>query len=479
MALDSGGGVRGGREVSNFGGNVRFRPGRLAVPRSEAEVCRLVLEHRADGVRVAGSRHAWSPLIRTSGLLLDLRHLDAVRLYEEGGRVLVSVGGGCRISRLLAYLNDRGLTLPSVGLITEQTVAGAISTATHGSGRHSLSHYVQRVRLVHFDGGGSEVVVRCIDSGEELRAVRCSLGAMGVITEVVFAVVPQYRVQEQLVPAGTLPEVLRMESETPLQQFFLVPHLWRFYVQRRAETAEPGGRLTDQLYRLYWFLMMDIGLHLVVLLMAVFLRSRGVVRLFFSTLMPWTVVTSWRPIDRSDRQLVMEHELFRHVEEELFVRRSDLPSAMALVEDLLRVADDRTWRLSEASSEQLRRVGLLGDVSEIEGCWSHHYPICVRRVRVDDALISMSSGGSEDWYSISLINYQRESAEFWRFAGFVGAALMRIYGARPHWGKWFPEGELRLEHYPELGRFCELVRHCDPAGVFRRGFVGQLPGMSE
>ncbi|MFN5585747.1 MAG: FAD-dependent oxidoreductase, partial [Planctomyces sp.] len=80
MALDSGGGVRGGREVSNFGGNVRFRPGRLAVPRSEAEVCRLVLEHRADGVRVAGSRHAWSPLIRTSGLLLDLRHLDAVRL---------------------------------------------------------------------------------------------------------------------------------------------------------------------------------------------------------------------------------------------------------------------------------------------------------------------------------------------------------------------------------------------------------------
>lgn len=479
MVWESGGAGLGGREVSNFGGNVRFRPARVELPRTEAEVCRLVQEHGSDGVRVMGSRHAWSALIRTSGLLLDLRHLDGVRLHEDGGRMLVSVGGGCRIARLLGYLNDRGLTLPSVGLITEQTVAGAISTGTHGSGRHSLSHYVQRVRLVHFDTGGREVVVRWIEGGEELRGVRCSLGAMGVITEVVFAVVPQYRVQEQLVPAGSLSEVLGMEAETPLQQFFLIPHLWRFYVQRRAETAAYGGRLTDQLYRVYWFLVMDLGLHLVVLLTAVFLRSRGLVRLFFSTLMPWTVVTSWRPIDRSDRMLVMEHELFRHVEEELFVRRADLASAMALVQDLLRLGDDRTWRLSEVSCEQLRRVGLLGEVSEIEGIWSHHYPICVRRVCVDDALISMSAGGEEDWYSISLINYQRGSAEFWRFAGFVGAALMRIYGARPHWGKWFPEGELRLEHYPELGKFCELVKRCDPAGVFRRGFVSQLPGLGE
>ena len=58
MVSDSGLCGRGVREVSNFGGNVRFRPARLAVPRSEGEVCRLVQEHRADGVRVMGSRHA-------------------------------------------------------------------------------------------------------------------------------------------------------------------------------------------------------------------------------------------------------------------------------------------------------------------------------------------------------------------------------------------------------------------------------------
>jgi len=476
---ESVGNWQGGREVSNFGGNVRFRPGRLAVPRSESEVCRLVQEHRGDGVRVVGSRHAWSPLIRTSGLLLDLRYLDVCRLYEDGDRLLVAVGGGCQIWKLLAYLNERDLTLPSVGLITEQTVAGAISTATHGSGRHSLSHYVQRIRLVHFDASGGGVEARWIEGGEELQAARCGLGAMGVITEVVFSVVPQYRVQEQMVVARSLSDVLSMEAETPLQQFFLIPHLWQFYVQRRRETLDPGGRLTDQLYRVYWFLAMDLGLHLVVLLTAVFLRSRGLVRLFFSKLLPWTVVTSWRPTDRSDRQLVMEHELFRHVEEELFVRRADLGPALALVEDLLRLGDDRAWRLSGETCDQLRRVGLLGEVSEIEGCWTHHYPICVRRVRADATLISMSAGGTEDWYAISLINYQRGSEDFYRFAGFVGAALIRIYGARPHWGKWFPEAELRAELYPELGKFIEQVKRCDPGGVFRRGFVSQLPGMSE
>ena len=468
-----------GSEVTNFGGNVRFRPGRLVMPRTESEVCRLVLQHRADGVRVVGSRHAWSPLIRTEGLLLDLRHFDSVRLFEDAGQLLVSVGAGCQIFRLLQALNRSGLTLPSVGLITEQTVAGAISTATHGSGRHSLSHYVQRLRVVQFNSAGDGVEARWIEDGAELRAARCSLGAMGVVTEVVFSVVPQYRIQEQMVAAGSLTEVLHMEQETPLQQFFLIPHLWSFYVQRRCESTERGGRLTDELYRVYWFLVMDLGLHLIVLLTAVFLRSRSLVKLFYSKLLPWAIVSSWKPVDRSDRQLVMEHELFRHIEEELFVRRRDLATALALVRDLLRVADDRSWRLSEESCNQLRQVGLLGEVSEIEGQWSHHYPICVRRVRADAAMISMSAGDGEDWYSISLISYERSRPEFLRFAGFVGAALIRLYGARPHWGKWFPEGEFRADLYSELPEFLSWVRRADPEGVFHRGFTGRVLGLSE
>ena len=127
----------------------------------------------------------------------------------------------------------------------------------------------------------------------------------------------------------------------------------------------------------------------------------------------------------------------------------------------------------------LKEKYLSGEVSEIEGQWSHHYPICVRRVRADAAMISMSAGDGEDWYSISLISYERSRPEFLRFAGFVGAALIRLYGARPHWGKWFPEGEFRADLYSELPEFLSWVRRADPEGVFHRGFTGRVLGLSE
>ena len=71
--------------------------------------------------------------------LIDMRHFNYVRVHKEAGETYATVGGGCQIKHVLAALNKKGLTTPSVGLITEQTIAGAISTGTHGSGKHSLS----------------------------------------------------------------------------------------------------------------------------------------------------------------------------------------------------------------------------------------------------------------------------------------------------------------------------------------------------
>ena len=76
-------------------------------------------------------------------------------------------------------------------------------------------------------------------------------------------------------------------------------------------------------------------------------------------------------------------------------------------------------------------------------------------------------------------SYERSRPEFLRFAGFVGAALIRLYGARPHWGKWFPEGEFRADLYSELPEFLSWVRRADPEGVFHRGFTGRVLGLSE
>lgn len=79
--------------------------------------------------------------------------MRAVEVHRADGAVVaVTAGAGCRMKHLLQTLHRRtDATLPSVGLITEQTVAGVISTATHGSGRHSLSHYVEQLRVAAYD----------------------------------------------------------------------------------------------------------------------------------------------------------------------------------------------------------------------------------------------------------------------------------------------------------------------------------------
>ena len=106
--------------------------------------------------------------------------------------------------------------MPSVGFITEQSVAGAISTGTHGSGRHSLSHYVQSIRVARYDRQTGNAVVEEIETGDALLAARCSLGCLGVILSVTMSCRPRYRVEEHFAEYDNLGEVIDAEDVYPI-----------------------------------------------------------------------------------------------------------------------------------------------------------------------------------------------------------------------------------------------------------------------
>ncbi|MYH49280.1 MAG: FAD-binding protein [Gammaproteobacteria bacterium] len=231
---------RGISQVRNFGGNIRFRPRKRYLPKDEDDVLRILDEHRTGTVRVIGAGHSWNGGIETSDALLDLRHLRRIRVHSDRRRV--SVGGGCRIAEVLAHLAPCGLTLPSIGLIARQSVAGAVATGTHGSGRHSMSHYVESMRIACYDADG-EAEVRTVDSGQTLRAARCSVGALGVVVEVTLKCVPQYYVCERCVWRPDLDAVLDNESVAPLQQFYLMPRTWAYLEHERSVASDnrPSG----------------------------------------------------------------------------------------------------------------------------------------------------------------------------------------------------------------------------------------------
>ena len=266
------------KRVANFGRNVDFTPRRRYAPRTEDDVLRILDDHRDGTIRAIGAGHSWNPGIETPDALVDLKHLRHARV--SGDRTRVTAGAGIRIGALLKHLSKRGLALPSLGLIDRQTVAGAVATGTHGSGRRSMSHHVESMRIACY-GANGRATVRTVDSGPELRAARCSIGAMGIVVEVTLRCVPQYHVRERCVWRRDLDEALDAESRAPLQQLYLIPHSWRLLAHERRVDPRNRRSALAPLYRVYWLAAIDVALHLCVKLCASLARSRRLVRLIF------------------------------------------------------------------------------------------------------------------------------------------------------------------------------------------------------
>ena len=160
-------------EIKNFGKNVLLQPSEVYIPESDADVIKILRSNKGRRVRAVGRLHSWSDAVKVDDVLLDLRHLDSVSIEHRDGQSYVVVGAGCQLKKVIAVLDAAGLALPSQGLITEQTIAGAISTGTHGSGKHSLSHYAIELRVAAFYSDSREPVIKTIDRGPELQAARC------------------------------------------------------------------------------------------------------------------------------------------------------------------------------------------------------------------------------------------------------------------------------------------------------------------
>ncbi len=466
--------------ITNFGGNVRFTPRHLYAPATEAEVLEILDRHARGKVRVVGALHSWSPAIVSENVLVDLRHFDSV-LVQRGtdDAVWATVGGGCRIKHLLRKLHDLAdATLPSLGLITEQTIAGAISTATHGSGRHSLSHYMAEIRTAAFDPQTGQARVFVWNDGPALWAARCALGCMGIILSVKLRCIPQYAVAENVRRYASLDQVLAQEAEHPLQQFYLVPHAWVFYAQqRKALPAGPSKRSWHAtLYRIYWFLFIDLGLHWCIKLCAAWLRSRRLVHLLYRRLLPWLI---WMPrnlVERSDVALVMKHELFRHLEIEIFVPARHLRQAVHFVQQVLMVFDGAE-NIDPALAAELENRGLLSRLLAGRGAFTFHYPITFRRVLPDDALISMTADAADPYYAISFITYVEPRDAFFQLALFLAESMTPLFGARLHWGKYFPLQYSQIDAaYPSLAAFRDICRQTDPHGVFCNDYVKRVLG---
>lgn len=182
----------------------------LAAPADESAIAAL-LRDSAGTVRCVGAGHSFSPLVPTDGTILSLDRLAGLQRHDKGAMSAVILGG-TRLAQVSRQLDGAGLALRNLPDIDMQSLAGAISTATHGTGAAlpALHADVTAMRLVTPQGDVMDWQQE--RDADQMAAARVSLGSLGVITQVTMRVIPAHNLRRK-VWLKPIEEMLAMAPE--------------------------------------------------------------------------------------------------------------------------------------------------------------------------------------------------------------------------------------------------------------------------
>ncbi|MBT2554083.1 FAD-binding protein [Arthrobacter sp. ISL-5] len=193
----------GGTGELNWAGNYRYGATAIHRPRTVDVVRALV--SAAPKVRAVGSRHSFNSIADSSGILISLEDLEP-DISIDAAALTVSVSGGTRYGTLAAELGRHGFALANLASLPHISVAGAIATATHGSGdtNGNLATSVAALELVCADG-----TVRTLSRGSSpgFDGAVVGLGALGIVTRVTLDIEPHFEVRQDVfeqLPWGTV-----------------------------------------------------------------------------------------------------------------------------------------------------------------------------------------------------------------------------------------------------------------------------------
>ncbi|MBA8815821.1 FAD-linked oxidoreductase [Microbacterium halimionae] len=435
--------TRPGGVWHNWARTAEARPQRVEFPTSVGAVQRAVRAAATRGlfVKAVGAGHSFTDIAATTGVLLDLADLTGlIAIDRERGRA--TFRGGTRLRQIPRLLAPYGLAMANLGDIDRQTIAGAISTGTHGTGADfgGISTQVVGVRVVTADG--EILTVDEEQNPELLPAFALSLGALGVIVEVTL----------QCVPAFVLHAI---EAREPLNAV----------AQRIEERASAADH-----FELYWFPHTDIAhtktntrlpesaprhpLPKVSKWLDEEVLSNGVWGLACAagTAMPAIVprltrfaaaFTGSREYTDASTRVFTQHRGVRFVEMEYAVPRASLNAAFAEV----RAAITRSpWRIS--------------------------FPLEVRVAAADN--LWLSTAHEQDSGYIAVHRYWREDpGPYFR----VMEEIFLSHGGRPHWGKMHTVGSDVLQNrYPRFDDFVAVRDRLDPKRHFQNAYLARVLG---
>ena len=424
----------------NWAGNQKASPVSIDAPRSVAELAALVASASEQGqkVKAVGSGHSFTSAAATNGRMIRLENLSGI-LHVDRATCRVTVGAGTRLSELNTLLDAEGLALANLGDIAYQTVAGAISTSTHGTGKAltGLAGQVVAMKLVN----GLGEIIECSQSVNPhiFDVARVSVGALGVITEYTLQAVPSFRLRALEQPMRldvVLENAHDLASTNDHFEFFWIPHTKWALTKRNNRTEDElqplprvKGWIEKTFMENYAFgAVCRIG------------RARPSLIPRLATALPSSGSREY--VDQS----------FKIFASPRIVRFYEMEHALPV----------------EALVPALKEIRAMVDRKG----YLLNFPVEVRFTKGDDVPLSTAYGRDSAYIAVHVYKGM-ECEPFFRDV----EDILRAYDARPHWGKMhYREADELSKLYPRWDEFIALRDQLDPQRTFSNAYSDTVFG---
>ena len=424
----------------NWAGNQKANPVSIDAPRSVGELAALVASASGQGqkVKAVGSGHSFTSAAATNGRMIRLENLSGI-LHIDHASCQVTVGAGTRLSDLNMLLHAEGLALANLGDIAYQTVAGAISTSTHGTGKALTGLAGQVVAMKLINGQGE--IIECSKSLNPhiFDVARVSVGALGIITEYTLQAVPSFRLRALEQPMR-LDDVLEnahdLASAHDHFEFFWIPHTKWALTKRNNRTEDElqplprvKGWIEKTFMENYAFgALCRVG------------RARPSLIPRLATALPSSGSREY--VDQS----------FKIFASPRIVRFYEMEHALPV----------------EALVPALREIRAMVDRKG----YLLNFPVEVRFTKGDDVPLSTAFGRDSAYIAVHVYKGM-ECEPFFRDV----EDILRAYDARPHWGKMhYRDAEELSKLYPRWDEFIALRNQLDPQRTFSNAYSDTVFG---
>jgi xylitol oxidase len=410
---------------TNWAGNLTYHTGNLHEPGDVAATQKAVRD--CEKLRALGTRHCFNDIADSQFNQVSVRSMaGVVELNEEAQTVTVEAGAA--YGQFCPWLHEQGYAVHNLASLPHISVAGAIATATHGSGAGNGNLATPVTAIEFINAKGDLVSLSREKDGEKFAGAVVHLGALGVLTKVTLKVEPTFQMYQYVYQDLPVSELLTnfeavMSAGYSVSLFtdYQTDHVNQVWVKSRVV----AGRTPKALDDLFGAKSFDRKVHPILDHPAQNCTEQ------LGTILPWYEVLPHFKMEFTPSS-------GKELQAEYFVPAVNAPSAYRAIQDI---------------REQLGPVLMISEV---------------RAIAADDHWMSPCYGQDsiafhftleQDWERVQKVLPEIES----RLDGFQ---------VRPHWGKMYTMPKAKMQsRYAKLGDFRGLMREYDPDGKFINGYM--------